>query len=341
MKIRWLLSAVAFFSLLSYLGVWGYFMLTRGAEPGELPVPDPPFVSSAPIEPASEAAGGEQAEVSGVVPESSVSTAADLVEKQGIELSASEVDPGGFLVLTVYDEQDPQAVTVDHPFGVTVRFYPVGDHLAALLPVKYTYEPGQYLITASGENFLESFTVTVKDRDFPTQELVVEQSTVDSTINSSSANEEYYARVQPTKFQSGDQALWEGAFLLPVEGRVTTEFGMQRITNGVPGERHGGIDLAAPLGTPVFAANTGRVVFADLIALTGNTVCIDHGLGLKSWYYHMDTLSVEEGQMVQRGEPIGTVGSTGFSTGPHLHFAVSVWNIYVDPQLVFDEAPAI
>ena len=78
------------------------------------------------------------------------------------------------------------------------------------------------------------------------------------------------------------------------------------------------------------------MLFADFVALTGNTVCIEHGLGLKSWYYHMNSLNVTEGETVGRGQQIGSVGSTGFSTGPHLHFAISVWNVYVDPQLLLD-----
>lgn len=124
-----------------------------------------------------------------------------------------------------------------------------------------------------------------------------------------------------------DRPLWSDAFLLPVDGSLTSAFGFQRIVNGVPGERHSGIDLAAETGTPVLAANSGKVLFADFVALTGNTVCIEHGLGLKSWYYHMNSLNVTEGETVGRGQQIGSVGSTGFSTGPHLHFAISVWNV--------------
>ena len=208
--------------------------------------------------------------------------------------------------------------------------------MSALLPVKFTFDPGRYLLSVEGGGYQESFTITVRDRDFPTQELTVEQSTVDSTIHNESANTEYFSRVQPVKFEAVDQPLWNDAFLLPVDGSLTSAFGFQRIVNGVPGERHSGIDLAAETGTPVLAANSGKVLFADFVALTGNTVCIEHGLGLKSWYYHMNSLNVTEGETVGRGQQIGSVGSTGFSTGPHLHFAISVWNIYVDPQLLLD-----
>jgi murein DD-endopeptidase MepM/ murein hydrolase activator NlpD len=89
--------------------------------------------------------------------------------------------------------------------------------------------------------------------------------------------------------------------MLPVQGaRVTTEFGMKRIVNGRLQERHGGIDLACPTGTPVSAAADGVVMFAEFIELTGNTVMIEHGMGLKTWYYHMDTLLVKADETVKK-----------------------------------------
>ncbi|WP_343281823.1 M23 family metallopeptidase, partial [Ligaoa zhengdingensis] len=98
-----------------------------------------------------------------------------------------------------------------------------------------------------------------------------------------------------------------------------------------------GIDIAAAAGTPVAAAGSGRVLFADFIQLTGNTVIIEHGFGVKSWYYHMQSLDVAEGDMVKQGDPIGKVGSTGFSTGPHLHFCMSVNNVFTNPWTAFEQ----
>ena len=75
------------------------------------------------------------------------------------------------------------------------------------------------------------------------------------------------------------------------------------------------------------------MLFAGYLQLTGNTVLIEHGYGLKSWYYHMDSLDVSTGQMVEQGQIIGKVGSTGFSTGPHLHFAMRLNGTPIDPYL--------
>ena len=130
---------------------------------------------------------------------------------------------------------------------------------------------------------------------------------------------------------------WENPFLQPVSGEITTQFGCIRYTNDDPTpSRHGGIDIAAKTGTDVLAANNGRVLFAERIQLTGNTVVIEHGYGLKSFYYHMDSLSVSAGDAVKKGDKIGEVGTTGYSTGPHLHFALAVNNVFVNPWTAFD-----
>ena len=120
---------------------------------------------------------------------------------------------------------------------------------------------------------------------------------------------------------------------MPVECELTTDFAEIRfVNNEQSSSRHSGLDLAAPLGTEVKAPNNGIVTFSmEGLLSPGNTVVIDHGMGLFTSYYHLDNLNVEQGKKVKKGEKIGTVGTTGFSTGPHLHYAVSIYNTYVNP----------
>ncbi len=125
--------------------------------------------------------------------------------------------------------------------------------------------------------------------------------------------------------------LWAGGFSLPAQGPVSGPFGVRRVYNGTPRGYHSGLDIAAPRGSPVRAAASGRVALARELYYTGNTVFLDHGLGLYTAYFHMDTLSVREGQRVGAGTVLGTVGSTGRSTGPHLHWGVYVAGVKVDP----------
>jgi murein DD-endopeptidase MepM/ murein hydrolase activator NlpD len=97
--------------------------------------------------------------------------------------------------------------------------------------------------------------------------------------------------------------------------------------------------LAAPTGTPIEATQAGIVRFAGELILTGNTVVVEHGMGIFSQYYHMNTLAVEEGDFVEPKDIIGSVGTTGFSTGPHLHFCIYVNGAYVDPAVFLTESP--
>ncbi len=128
--------------------------------------------------------------------------------------------------------------------------------------------------------------------------------------------------------------------LFPPLGRlsISTPFGAKRIINGKRRSIHWGTDFRAPKGTPVFASLSGKVVLAKNLYFTGNTVIIDHGLGIHTLYAHLSKILVREGQFVKAGQVIGKVGSTGRSTGPHLHFGFYVEGVKADPMLVMEES---
>jgi murein DD-endopeptidase MepM/ murein hydrolase activator NlpD len=132
-----------------------------------------------------------------------------------------------------------------------------------------------------------------------------------------------YQKVTPEK-------LWEGRFLMPVQGQVITDFGTLRsYNNGPVVGHHGGADIAAGAGRNVIAPGRGRVVLIDQVRLRGNIVILDHGLGVFTTYAHLSAVDVQVGQTVERGQPFAKVGSTGLSTGPHLH-----WELWVGGQNV-------
>ena len=125
------------------------------------------------------------------------------------------------------------------------------------------------------------------------------------------------------------------SFVQPVEGIVTGVFGSQRILNGKAKSPHRGLDIANDEGTAVVSTNDGLVVLAEPdLYYTGGTIVIDHGYGVKSIYAHLATVDVKLNNIVKRNEVIGTVGSTGRSTGPHLHWGIMVFDTYIDPQLL-------
>ncbi len=124
---------------------------------------------------------------------------------------------------------------------------------------------------------------------------------------------------------------WESGYVMPVEGRVSSLFGWRNIS--VNGNRfHGGVDFAADTGTRVVAARSGRVVRAGWWGTYGYVVVLDHGDGSETRYAHLSTYAVSAGDLVRQGDTIGAVGSTGASTGPHLHFEIRMAGSAVDPM---------
>lgn len=128
-------------------------------------------------------------------------------------------------------------------------------------------------------------------------------------------------------------------FEWPAKGVISGVYGSQRILNGVPKWPHYGLDIANETGTPVYAPVDGVVTMADDLYYSGNTLILDHGMRVFSTFLHMDTITVEMGETVKQGEQIGTIGSTGRSTGPHLDWRINLGNIRLDPQTVISGSP--
>lgn len=252
-------------------------------------------------------------------------------------VSTTSTYPGEMLSLKVTGATAAE-VTCTTTLRAPVRFFDSTDGAIALIPIRLSLEPGMYQLSLSAKGENESWTIAINSKKFDVQYLEVEQSTANETILSQQANNEYNQKIEPLKKIYDAEVYNSGSFVLPAQGSISTEFGMMRYTNGDPvPSYHAAIDIAAAKGSEVKATNAGRVLFSEYIALTGNTILIEHGIGLKSWYYHMDSLTVKEGDMVAKGQVIGTVGSTGFSTGPHLHFGMSVGEYYINPWSFIEE----
>ncbi len=136
--------------------------------------------------------------------------------------------------------------------------------------------------------------------------------------------------------ESAPAPLWRGRFRLPVTGPLVTSHGARRdyldpAGNTLAHSQHGGIDIAAPWGTPILAPAAGTVAFAGRWSIRGNVVILDHGTGVHTVHGHMMNFAVAPGQTVAAGQPVGYVGSTGLSTGPHLHWEVRVNGVAVEP----------
>lgn len=203
-----------------------------------------------------------------------------------------------------------------------------------LRPLRFVLEDG-----AGKTRVLEdaAHAVQVVDAQYPIVNLVVEQGTA-NLLDTAKINQEeallngIFGRWSPDR-------RWSGTFVAPVVGqRISSVFGERRSINGGPANwAHEGTDYAANAGVPVKASAAGRVVFAGPLHVRGNVVVIDHGWSVMTGYFHMSELRAAEGQEVAQGDLIGLVGSTGFSTGPHLHVEVRVRNQFVEPLEWFDQ----
>jgi hypothetical protein len=131
---------------------------------------------------------------------------------------------------------------------------------------------------------------------------------------------------------SAPERLWEAPFVRPVPHQASaSSFGRRRIINGTPRAPHSGMDLSAPAGTEVLAANHGKVVLAGNFFFAGGSVVLDHGAALFTIYLHLSKIGVEEGMLVRKGDVLGLSGATGRVTGAHLHWGARLANARVDP----------
>jgi murein DD-endopeptidase MepM/ murein hydrolase activator NlpD len=269
--------------------------------------------------------------------------AADAVTP-GISLSTTTIRPGDFLQLRVMAE--PQATVRMKFLDQTKRLYSVGTEkgFIGLAAASYRTPPGSYPLTVevtlNGKIVTETRTIEVIARQFVEQRIKVSEKKRRATATDDKIVADARVGVAVRqKAESGHTGpLWEDAFVRPLAGKKTSDFGLIRYVNDREHGRHSGWDLAAKTGTPVAAMNRGWVVFAGKLYASGYTVIIHHGLDLYTSYAHLSKISVKEGVLVSKGQTVGTVGQTGLATGPHLHLTVRVGEIPVDPALILDRA---
>lgn len=228
--------------------------------------------------------------------------------------------------------------TVTGQFGDSpLPFFTVSDTLTVALHGIFAFTtPGLYpfQITAtssSGQSSSYEQFVAVRDAGYEFQQIYVEGDTaglLDDALVTAEAT-----RVRETTTPITPTRYWEGAFQAPAPmDRLTAPFGIRRSYNGGPyNSFHGGLDIGGPSTTPVVAPANGIIVLAERLQVRGNAMIIDHGWGIYTGYWHLSQLLVESGQSVVTGQQIGFIGSTGLSTGNHLHWEVWANNHQVDP----------
>jgi murein DD-endopeptidase MepM/ murein hydrolase activator NlpD len=257
-------------------------------------------------------------------------------EKATVAWHPSKPRVGDVAWILVQDVTDTGIVegSVD---GKPLTFFPYAGGYAALFGIDLDTKPGNHVwrvgvVEPGREPRSAQGIVRILRRDFHVERLTVPNTMVDldpETERRAVAEGKQLATLYRT---ITPERIWRGKFTAPVgTTKAGTGFGARRIINGQPRSPHSGNDYSAPKGTPVIAVNAGKVALVGEFFFPGRLVILDHGLGLYTAYFHLDTIAVVEGERVERGQTLGTVGATGRATGPHLHFGAQVAGARIDP----------
>ena len=237
--------------------------------------------------------------------------------------------------LYVVAQKDNPAVGSSPTVTFAGKTYPTfliaPNQFRAFLPTTPLDRAGTRQIRGSGEGQVQ-LSVSVRDRSFPVQHITLPPGKAGLEATQYEQN-----RVETFKRLETPQKFWNGPFLKPNQGPITTIYGVRRYYNGefAKDYYHRGVDYAGGEGSPVIAPAAGRVALVGQEArgfrVHGNAIGIDHGQGVTSIFMHLSRISVQEGDFVQAGQVIGAVGATGAATGPHLHWGLYVQGESIDP----------
>ena len=221
--------------------------------------------------------------------------------------------------------------------GHEVPFVERGDVWLATVGVDLDSKPGEHAVSVTftykdGRTRVEREPVMVTAEKYPTTELQVEERFVELSPEDQARADREGAETSAIYDTFTPERYWTDGFVVPVSGaKDGRNFGHRRVFNGQPRAPHSGADLRATTGTPILAANRGKVVLAKDLFYSGNAVFLDHGHGLYTTYLHLSKMDVKVGDMVERGQQLGLAGATGRVTGPHLHWGVRLLDARVDP----------
>ena len=261
-----------------------------------------------------------------------------LADALAIELPEAASVPGGVALVDLPASEPPTRATFN---GKPVMVLANGSVYTAVVGLPLATKPGTHTLSiknTSGKVDTQQFTVT--DKTYQSQHITIKNKRM---VNPEKRDMERIGREQRQIKKAlaswHEQSPETLRFLLPVEGPVSSPFGLKRFFNEQARKPHSGLDLAAAEGTPIKAPASGRIADTGDFFFNGNTVLIDHGRGLVTMYCHMSRIDVEPDQQVAAGEVIGAVGKTGRVTGAHLHWGVSLNDARVDPMLFLKQLP--
>lgn len=254
----------------------------------------------------------------------------------GFILEPAILPPGGVAMLCWQGADSPHDLLQVTFSGSQMPLVRRDNRPCALVGVDLDQAPGLEPLAVesvdpAGIRHLAHLSLRIESIERPTQRLTLPQQMVTPTEAKIVKQIEKDRKVLDQVFKRRQPVLFYPPFLRPVDGEVISTFGLRRILNGIPKSAHNGIDFRGAAGTPIKAMARGEVALAADLYYTGKTVILDHGGGLFSLYAHLETMAVTPGAIISTGKMIGTIGSTGRSTGPHLHMGIRLGKARIDP----------
>ena len=268
---------------------------------------------------------------------SALNSPASKAKEQEIDLTRSDCFfpyhapyPGGIVNIKINDKKFQDIEEIYALNGKDPALCITNNDIHLLLPIPLDYKKSKIIvqigraelsIPIENKKYRES-RINIKDENYvnPSEKSL-------KRIRSESVELETTKKIMtPSKRKNYEM-------LMPVEGLVSSEFGVKRFINDIPKSRHTGMDIAAPKGTLIKAPLGGSVLISENFFYRGNVIFIDHGNGLISSYSHLDKSYIESGEVVTTGQSIGVVGKTGRVTGPHLHWEIMLQGVPIDPEL--------
>ena len=236
--------------------------------------------------------------------------------------------PGGVAVIELpLQEQSPKATYQGKPVLVIKED---GKRWIAIVGIPLTVKPGKQTLEANGQ----TLSFDVGSKHYREQRITLKNQEQVTPNNSNLKRIERELAEQTKAYKTFSPRQPSNLYFdKPVDGPLSSPFGLRRFFNGQERNPHSGLDFAVPHGTPIKAPAAGRVILVGDYFFNGKTVFVDHGQGLISMFCHLSAIDVAVGDELARGQALGKVGSTGRSTGPHLHWNVSLNDARVDPAI--------
>ena len=253
-----------------------------------------------------------------------------------LNLSSSKVENANTVLVKINEKNisEPK-LTFDKQ---NIDFYKnpfSSDSYYALLPISYYQNLGENRVIVSyienGTKVFKGLDLDIIDGKYKSEVINVKPSIFKPNKQRVARTKKEYQDAMDVYNSSSPELYWNEDFIYPLNSKITSDFGTKRVYNKELKSYHGGTDFQAKNNTPIIASNSANVRISQNRVYAGNSIVIDHGQGVYSCYFHLNTMNYKVGEFIKKGEVLGLSGSTGRVTGPHLHFTFRINGLQVDP----------